>query len=754
VNRLVAYLLVFSAFALTSCGKAASSSRTIAAPSLVAKTVASAITPAPNTAISPLQVVNAQNGGFGYAYGPAIIYTQGVYHAYFCSGGSGANDWDDIRHETSPDLVNWSGPSVLLTPTTLERSNCDPSMVLFDAGDGPYYYLFYSGNITNVQTVNFVARSPSPDGPFLKYTDRGTWEESPPDAHVITWPFKAAADGSNVYGAGESTVVVKNGVLYMWYTDDTNPSVSGAYQYLRTSIDAVTWSAPVLTNVSDVSVDVKYNASANEFVMIEATPQLSTSTQLLARTSTDGINWSAPAVLCGSNCLPHYSSNPGWSSDDQGHVINLSSVLIGFGAPYGLNSSAETWGEWDLWGQLYDLSSSLPTAPAATSTPPSPPPPAGPINGNIDGLVANPDGSYSIEGWACTLKNPDSIDVALYLNAPAGQPGAVGIAWYLANQASEAAVASACESNGTAYRFSIPLSPSQIRQYAGAKIYIHGINPFGLGNNLLANSGTFSVPSENVMGNIDGFVNATTIGGWACVTGYSGSIDVDLYLGGPAGSGTWISRTLANFGSEPAVASACGSNGSAYRFLITVPSNDLSQFVGKPIYIYGISPFGGANNALAGSGTINLPGASGGINNVEFISLYSNQCMDVVGASTADGARVQQYNCLGAAQANQIWNLVPVGSNLYQIVSKNSGKCLDVIGASQADGAGIQQYDCLGPSQSNQIWRLNPMNGGYEVISENSGKCLDITGASLSAGALLQQYDCLGPSQLNQIWSF
>jgi hypothetical protein len=53
--------------------------------------------------------------------------------------------------------------------------------VRYNAGDGEYYYLFYSGNQANVQTVNFVARSKIPSGSFLKLTKRGTWEDNPPD---------------------------------------------------------------------------------------------------------------------------------------------------------------------------------------------------------------------------------------------------------------------------------------------------------------------------------------------------------------------------------------------------------------------------------------------------------------------------------------------------------------------------------------------------------------------------------------------
>ena len=47
----------------------------------------------------------------------------------------------------------------------------------------------------------------------------------------------------------------------------------------------------------------------------------------------------------------------------------------------------------------------------------------------------------------------------------------------------------------------------------------------------------------------------------------------------------------------------------------------------------------------------------------------------------------------------------PIGGN---IVARHSGKCLDVIGGTSATGNGarIDQFSCLGVNQDNQWWRL------------------------------------------------
>lgn len=89
---------------------------------------------------------------------------------------------------------------------------------------------------------------------------------------------------------------------------------------------------------------------------------------------------------------------------------------------------------------------------------------------------------------------------------------------------------------------------------------------------------------------------------------------------------------------------------------------------------------------------------------------YNNRhlCLDVQGNSTENGAPVQQANCHG--QDNQLWRLVDMGNGQFQIVSKRSSKCLDVAWDNDryahSNGARIQQWDCYGPNQLNQLWKI------------------------------------------------
>ena len=315
-------------------------------------------------------MINAASFGFHYAYAPSIISANGQLHAYFCSTGSGsAVDWDHIRHSVSSDGgSSWSAPDDLLQSNPVERANCDPSIVRFDRGDGPYYYLYYGGSAANIQGLNFVARSSSPSGPFLKYTDRGTWERQPADSHAIIWPIKnGGPDSAGVYGSGQPSVVVKNGKMWMWHNDTSAQLPTQVNQiYLRTSTDGLTWTGPQATNVTTPSIDVKYDAASDQFAMFEILDEHSASSRLAIRTSDDGVTWTDPTVICDVGCFPKWANNVGASGDDQGHLIAGQQTVVSFGAPYNLaptydNDCAKSaapycWGYWSLYGMKTTIS--------------------------------------------------------------------------------------------------------------------------------------------------------------------------------------------------------------------------------------------------------------------------------------------------------------------------------------------------------------------------------------------------------------
>lgn len=79
----------------------------------------------------------------------------------------------------------------------------------------------------------------------------------------------------------------------------------------------------------------------------------------------------------------------------------------------------------------------------------------------------------------------------------------------------------------------------------------------------------------------------------------------------------------------------------------------------------------------------------------QVVNRYNAKAWDVDGGpgAGADGARVQLWDYVGGA--NQQWRPEPAGTTGgYRFVARHSGKCLDVDGASAANGARLSQRPC------------------------------------------------------------
>ena len=116
----------------------------------------------------------------------------------------------------------------------------------------------------------------------------------------------------------------------------------------------------------------------------------------------------------------------------------------------------------------------------------------------------------------------------------------------------------------------------------------------------------------------------------------------------------------------------------------------------------------------------------------------SNLCLDVRGASNADGTPVQIYTCNGTGA--QDWTVNSNGT-LTAL-----GKCLDVTGAGTANGTLVQLYTCNGTGA--QGWTAES-NG--ELVNRNSGSCLDDTNFSTTPGTQAQIWACADSA--NQQWT-
>jgi glucosylceramidase len=120
------------------------------------------------------------------------------------------------------------------------------------------------------------------------------------------------------------------------------------------------------------------------------------------------------------------------------------------------------------------------------------------------------------------------------------------------------------------------------------------------------------------------------------------------------------------------------------------------------------------------------------------ITGLAGKCMDVAGASSADGTPVQLYTCNGTAA--QQWTRA--GDGTIQAL----GKCLDVSGGSTANGAKVQLYTCNGTAA--QQWTYT---SGHDIVNPQANSCLDVTGNNSADGTPLQIWSCTGAA--NQKWT-
>lgn len=134
----------------------------------------------------------------------------------------------------------------------------------------------------------------------------------------------------------------------------------------------------------------------------------------------------------------------------------------------------------------------------------------------------------------------------------------------------------------------------------------------------------------------------------------------------------------------------------------------------------------------------------------KIINRNSGLALDVCGASTSNGAQIDQYGYKAAG--NQKWTVTCQGDGSYKIVGVASGLSLDDSSSSSANGNKIQLWGCNGGA--NQAWILTPTcSGNYRIAPSCApGSCLDVTGASTANSTVVQLWSANGGA--NQDWSF
>jgi hypothetical protein len=134
-----------------------------------------------------------------------------------------------------------------------------------------------------------------------------------------------------------------------------------------------------------------------------------------------------------------------------------------------------------------------------------------------------------------------------------------------------------------------------------------------------------------------------------------------------------------------------------------------------------------------GATTASVPASSTSAGSIAsgFVTIANRsngKVVDIVGASTADGATAQGYDSnLTLAQG---YSLQKLGS-YYRIVNLNSGKALAVANGDLIPGAPIVQSAISGAAS--QLWSLIGSASSLSIVSRCSGLYLNLSGSVLSA---------------------
>ena len=289
---------------------------------------------------------------WGYRYGPSIMVEGDVCRAWLASPGDCFEaDWFTYR-ESRDKGASWTDERVVLTPTPDSMdwfSVCDPAVFKY----GKYYYIGYTSTIFadggGVCNNGFVARSEHPDGPFFKWTGDG-WGEY---RNGCAWMGKPAPiiyydEDWRHWGAGEFSFVIKDDVLYIYYTWTSKKADGTSYSQTRVATADITredWPctivqhgvAAVRNGGGNDSYDVVYCEEFDKFIALSTDKRFSKDSFLSVSESDDGLRFTRVNDIRTNTCFMLH--NCGISGDAQHHIGQGDTLLLGYA--YG-----NQWGKW------------------------------------------------------------------------------------------------------------------------------------------------------------------------------------------------------------------------------------------------------------------------------------------------------------------------------------------------------------------------------------------------------------------------
>lgn len=226
-------------------------------------------------------------------------------------------------------------------------------------------------------------------------------------------------------------------------------------------------------------------------------------------------------------------------------------------------------------------------------------------------------------------------------------------------------------------------------------------------------------PQPKIVGNIDGLTaDGGALIGWACATTRQAPVNVQLYVGGAAGTvgSVLIGTYPANQASEAAIAGMCKVDSGSFRFAIPITNELRTQYSGRLIYAYGVSPVGAANLALDSSGRFAVPSPQVPVtqpNTRRYVYDDQQRLCKVIEPET--GATVTAYDDAD----NVVWTAsgldLPATDNCNRVEAAASGR---VVGRTY-DARKRLKTLVFPDGRGNQAWEYTPDGLPSKVVTYN-----------------------------------
>ncbi|WP_437821101.1 RICIN domain-containing protein [Sorangium sp. So ce1078] len=184
-----------------------------------------------------------------------------------------------------------------------------------------------------------------------------------------------------------------------------------------------------------------------------------------------------------------------------------------------------------------------------------------------------------------------------------------------------------------------------------------------------------------------------------------------------------------------------GSSGTAYLYMGDRWAGAWSGRVNDSTYVWQPISFpSDTTMSMSWNNTLTIDTAAGSVdgatNNFKLVNKKSGKVMEVVGASSEDGAAVVQSADSGGD--NQKWSFNYNGSGHFRLTNVRSGKVLDVPDESKNDGIALKQW--TNHDGDNQAWLFIDLGGGdFQIRNKNSGKMIGVVQGSTEDAAAIEQ---------------